>query len=264
LTKNIELWNTPGHTNQDISVIVRNVGDIGTVAVVGDLFYSEVDALSDGQEWSRDAWSAKLGQENRKRVICVADAIVPGHGKMFRVAPEMRARLGCPHILSLTSNGINTFRSEPQPIVKGLEAIQPTLMTLPPQLRQPNISDLSRAYAAVTPFVNPTISFPGFAPLSQPNSMPIAPIQQQQQILPPQTLPLATQQQQAFQSKKNPFFEFNKSNPYSRPNAFPRNCRNEFGKLFNRRRAQCSDSRSTTFSRANPHLPSHLSSSIVS
>lgn len=35
LTPNIQLMNTPGHTDLDISVIVKNVPMFGTVAVVG-------------------------------------------------------------------------------------------------------------------------------------------------------------------------------------------------------------------------------------
>uniref|UniRef100_A0A1I7XFH4 Lactamase_B domain-containing protein n=1 Tax=Heterorhabditis bacteriophora TaxID=37862 RepID=A0A1I7XFH4_HETBA len=35
LSKNVELWSTPGHTAQDISVVVNNVPGCGTVAVVG-------------------------------------------------------------------------------------------------------------------------------------------------------------------------------------------------------------------------------------
>lgn len=35
LSRNVELWSTPGHTSQDLSVIVRNVPCCGTVAVVG-------------------------------------------------------------------------------------------------------------------------------------------------------------------------------------------------------------------------------------
>jgi glyoxylase-like metal-dependent hydrolase (beta-lactamase superfamily II) len=35
LTPNVQLWQTPGHTPQDISVIVNNVPSMGTVAIVG-------------------------------------------------------------------------------------------------------------------------------------------------------------------------------------------------------------------------------------
>ena len=38
VTQNIELWNTPGHTNQDVSAIVRNT-PCGTIAVVGKILW---------------------------------------------------------------------------------------------------------------------------------------------------------------------------------------------------------------------------------
>ncbi|KAH7696110.1 Protein C03F11.2, partial [Aphelenchoides avenae] len=34
LTKNVELWNTPGHTAQDISLVIYNVPGHGTVGIV--------------------------------------------------------------------------------------------------------------------------------------------------------------------------------------------------------------------------------------
>ncbi|CAI4224914.1 unnamed protein product [Auanema sp. JU1783] len=89
ITRNIELWNTPGHTSQDVSVMVHNTPCCGTVAVVGDLFYNEEDAKS-GTEWYEDAWNPLIGQMNREKVLCYADYIVPGHGKAFKVTPEMK------------------------------------------------------------------------------------------------------------------------------------------------------------------------------
>uniref|UniRef100_A0A1I7ZZW7 Lactamase_B domain-containing protein n=1 Tax=Steinernema glaseri TaxID=37863 RepID=A0A1I7ZZW7_9BILA len=94
LTRNIELWNTPGHTAQDVSVVVRNVPCCGTVAVVGDLFYSEAD-VANHTEWYLDAWNPKIGLQHRNRIICCVDWIVPGHGKMFRVTQAMRQRANC-------------------------------------------------------------------------------------------------------------------------------------------------------------------------
>lgn len=38
LTQNVEVWQTPGHTYQHNSVIVRNVRDDGSVAISGMLF----------------------------------------------------------------------------------------------------------------------------------------------------------------------------------------------------------------------------------
>lgn len=172
-------------------MIVHNVEGHGTIAVVGDLFYSEIDALSDGRDWQRDALDGRLGLENRRRVLCASDSIVPGHSKLFRVSPEMRKRNGCPQTMSIAgiTNDINTFRSDPQPTkqldipapIPILDAIQPTLMTLPASLQQ-NATTLSQArlYAAQT-LANPTIPLPTGL--------------QQQPIYPAQQLPLASQQQ---------------------------------------------------------------------
>ncbi|CAD5234460.1 unnamed protein product [Bursaphelenchus xylophilus] len=114
LTTNVEVWNTPGHTNQDVSVIVREVPSLGVVGVVGDLFYSELDALSSGEDWSRDAWNAALGLENRKRVLCTCDVIVPGHSRIFKVTQEMRSRVGCS--AGVPSGQIRS-KSAPNPLV---------------------------------------------------------------------------------------------------------------------------------------------------
>ncbi|MBF0318016.1 MAG: MBL fold metallo-hydrolase [Nitrospirae bacterium] len=73
---------TPGHTAQDVSVIVR--ASIGTVAVVGDLFESK-DDLGDESLWRRCSENQATQYKSRQRVLQVADYIVPGHGPMFAV-----------------------------------------------------------------------------------------------------------------------------------------------------------------------------------
>ncbi|KAK5985931.1 hypothetical protein GCK32_002398 [Trichostrongylus colubriformis] len=84
ITNNVELWNTPGHTAQDISVMVSKVPCCGIVAVVGDLFYDEADALNETSEWFAEAWNPVVGKSSRSKVICHADYIIPGHGKLFK------------------------------------------------------------------------------------------------------------------------------------------------------------------------------------
>ena len=72
---------TPGHTDHDVSVIVRTSN--GTVAVVGDLFEYEGDWVDQGWlAWSKDP---DMQRTSRKAVQAVADYIVPGHGGMFKV-----------------------------------------------------------------------------------------------------------------------------------------------------------------------------------
>ncbi|CEF61818.1 Beta-lactamase-like domain-containing protein [Strongyloides ratti] len=94
LTHHVEIWNTPGHTNQDVSIIVRT-SCCGTIAVVGDLFYDENDANGDIKNWINEAWNPKLGMINRRKVICNANRIVPGHGPMFKVTDNMKKLYNC-------------------------------------------------------------------------------------------------------------------------------------------------------------------------
>jgi glyoxylase-like metal-dependent hydrolase (beta-lactamase superfamily II) len=72
---------TPGHTDHDLSVVVKT--SAGTVAVVGDLFEYEGD-------WNDNAWRAwsknPVAQaDSRAKVMVLADYIIPGHGDRFKV-----------------------------------------------------------------------------------------------------------------------------------------------------------------------------------
>ncbi|XP_013411393.1 metallo-beta-lactamase domain-containing protein 1 [Lingula anatina] len=83
LDDSIEIISTPGHTDQDLTVIVRNTKE-GTVALTGDLFSCKEDLTS---EWLwRDYSQNQVNQEqSRKTILSIADFIVPGHGPMFKV-----------------------------------------------------------------------------------------------------------------------------------------------------------------------------------
>lgn len=75
----VEVIPTPGHTCQDVSVVVH--AREGVVAIVGDLFENESDEAS----W-RDYSQFPIEQEsNRKKILDLADFIVPGHGEVFTV-----------------------------------------------------------------------------------------------------------------------------------------------------------------------------------
>lgn len=79
--ENIQVVCTPGHTPQDVSVIVRGTG-FGTVVVCGDLFEHE----DDENLWREFSESPDKHRESRQKVLEIADWIVPGHGKMFKVS----------------------------------------------------------------------------------------------------------------------------------------------------------------------------------
>jgi glyoxylase-like metal-dependent hydrolase (beta-lactamase superfamily II) len=76
LSPGIKLWETPGHTPQDITTLVDT--DEGVAA----LTHLWVHETSPGSGLDVDA---ELVVEHRARVLQVASLIVPGHGPAFRV-----------------------------------------------------------------------------------------------------------------------------------------------------------------------------------
>lgn len=75
---------TPGHMMAHVSVAVKTAN--GTVVVAGDLFENEKD-LSDENVWI-DAGSEDESKQrtSRAKILKIADWIIPGHGKMFKVS----------------------------------------------------------------------------------------------------------------------------------------------------------------------------------
>lgn len=84
LTENVRLFSTPGHVENDVSVVVEKVDKLDTVGVVGDLFERGED-VNDESIWL-DAGSADpdAQRKNRERIYSYCDYIVPGHGGMFK------------------------------------------------------------------------------------------------------------------------------------------------------------------------------------
>ncbi|XP_011304054.1 metallo-beta-lactamase domain-containing protein 1 [Fopius arisanus] len=93
LCEGVRVLPTPGHTHEDVSVLVETVvdGKKATIVITGDLFEKEED-LKDSSIWEKLGIPElkKTQALNRFLVIKLADYIVPGHGKMFRVTEETR------------------------------------------------------------------------------------------------------------------------------------------------------------------------------
>jgi glyoxylase-like metal-dependent hydrolase (beta-lactamase superfamily II) len=89
----IEIIPTPGHTEQDISVIVRTAQ--GTYVIAGDLFESQ-DDLENEELWRSFSEHPEIQKENRHRVLDIADYIIPGHGDMFHVTHRPREQTAAP------------------------------------------------------------------------------------------------------------------------------------------------------------------------
>ncbi len=86
----VEVIATPGHTSQDVSVLVRTPA--GVYVAVGDLFECEQD-LADEPLWRVSSEDPARQAASRARILALADFIVPGHGPMFAVT---RARVDAP------------------------------------------------------------------------------------------------------------------------------------------------------------------------
>lgn len=81
LSKNLKLIATPGHSQDSVTLLVKTA--MGVVACVGDLFWSAGDEKIKLLE--QDCFDKKIFYKNRKKVLGLADYIIPGHGGMFAV-----------------------------------------------------------------------------------------------------------------------------------------------------------------------------------
>ncbi len=75
LSPSILLWETPGHTPQDITTLV---GTAGGIVAFTHLWWDESGPTPDPL-----ASDPRTIPKHRKRVLAVADRIVPGHGRPF-------------------------------------------------------------------------------------------------------------------------------------------------------------------------------------
>ena len=86
---NIELIETPGHDPNQCSVIINT--DEGKIVIASDLFWWTDDAEQKTDKESlmnlEDPYMKDKSEleKSRKKVLEIADIIIPGHGKMFKV-----------------------------------------------------------------------------------------------------------------------------------------------------------------------------------
>ena len=90
LGTDIEIIKTPGHDLFHCSVLVKTE-KFGKVAIVGDVFWwkdqekQEIDKKSLLEHKDPYLKDKKLLIKSRKKVLKIANYIIPGHGKMFKV-----------------------------------------------------------------------------------------------------------------------------------------------------------------------------------
>jgi glyoxylase-like metal-dependent hydrolase (beta-lactamase superfamily II) len=83
LAEDVEVIFTPGHSEDMISVIVKT--DKGKVVICGDSISDKSWASEDKVPLASMVFSLEEYRNSRKKILEVADYIVPGHGGMFKV-----------------------------------------------------------------------------------------------------------------------------------------------------------------------------------
>ncbi len=88
LGKDIEIIETPGHAIEHISLLVNTPK--GKIAIAGDVIWwveGEEQVFDINQKDHAKAKGMDMEKliESRKKLLDVADFIIPGHGKMFKV-----------------------------------------------------------------------------------------------------------------------------------------------------------------------------------
>jgi len=86
ITPDVKIMHTPGHTSQDATLVVTNVTNIPAknpcIIAICHLWWFE------GKDDDPAAENMEQLRESRKKVLAIADYIVPGHGEMFSLRRE--------------------------------------------------------------------------------------------------------------------------------------------------------------------------------
>jgi len=79
----VGIISTPGHSSDMISVVVDT--DDGKVVIAGDALPNEGWIDLEKQPLENSVYSVDEFNESRKKILDIADYVIPGHGKMFEV-----------------------------------------------------------------------------------------------------------------------------------------------------------------------------------
>lgn len=79
IDEGVEVIPTPGHTAEDVSVMVRTAA--GVYAITGDLF----EHGGDEEQWAAFSTDPEQQRGHRRKILGLADVVVPGHGPAFAV-----------------------------------------------------------------------------------------------------------------------------------------------------------------------------------
>ncbi|EKD57561.1 MAG: hypothetical protein ACD_57C00231G0001 [uncultured bacterium] len=84
----IEVVKTPGHSPEHASLVVNT--NEGKYVVAADVFWWKAGEEQKVDIEKPDDFASDISalKENRRKVLEIADFIIPGHGKMFKVENE--------------------------------------------------------------------------------------------------------------------------------------------------------------------------------
>ncbi len=89
IAEDVDIIETPGHTDDMISVVVRTLK--GKVVIAGDAFPNET--WTDLDKQPDPLWNdVEKFNKSRKKILEIADYIIPGHGPMFKVDALVKSR----------------------------------------------------------------------------------------------------------------------------------------------------------------------------
>ena len=84
LSTDMRVISTPGHTEDSISLVVKNVDKLGTIAITGDLFECESDLKNESIWINAGSQDVHKQRESRQMILNMSEFIIPGHGVGFR------------------------------------------------------------------------------------------------------------------------------------------------------------------------------------
>ena len=93
LGSGIKIIETPGHVLEHLSLLVNT--DEGKVAVVGDTIWwlddeKQIFKIDQKDHAAAKGMNMKELIKSRKKLIKMADYIIPGHGEMFKVKKDLK------------------------------------------------------------------------------------------------------------------------------------------------------------------------------
>ena len=88
LGKDVEIIETPGHVLEHLSLLVNTPN--GKIAIAGDVIWwsereKQVFDINQKDHSQAKGMNMERLTESRKKLLEIADYIIPGHGKMFKV-----------------------------------------------------------------------------------------------------------------------------------------------------------------------------------